>query len=280
MINKLPLYEITVSETDEAFVDAIALVDNPAIESNFLAFSEHKELRFAYDDEKQELMGAAMIPDLKIFRKDESGNGYEVFFSKKTIRQIAQIFFSKGFQKNLNMSHTPTPANSYVFQSYIVDAEKGIHSPKGLNVPDGSWIVGVKVTSPEVWSDVKNGKVKGFSVEGLFNLSPATEDQDHRPVGGHRQPDLGRRRDLSHRDRQMVEQARRGRRGARRRRSPRAARRFGRRRSRRSRPLYRSGGNRRRRRHCARQLARNHPRHRRHHRPAGSGLRELHHVCL
>lgn len=179
MTKNLPLYEITVDENQEAFVDAIAFVDKPAIESNFLAFNEQKELSFAFDDEKKELLGAAMIPDLKIFRKDESGNGYEVFFSKETIRKTSQIFFSKGFQNNLNISHSATPANSYVFQSYIVDSDKGINPPKGIDVPDGAWIVGVKVEDEAIWNDVKSGKIKGFSVEGLFNLSPAKVKQEH-----------------------------------------------------------------------------------------------------
>ena len=179
MTKKLPLYEITVDENEEAFVDAIAFVDKPAIESNFLAFSEQKELSFSLDNEKMELIGAAMIPNLKIFRKDESGNGYEVFFSKDTIRKTAQIFFSKGFQGNLNISHSATPANSYVFQSYIVDNEKGINSPSSIDAPDGSWVIGVKVQDEAVWNDIKSGKVKGFSVEGLFNLTPAKIKQEH-----------------------------------------------------------------------------------------------------
>ncbi|RYE51543.1 MAG: hypothetical protein EOP48_18065 [Sphingobacteriales bacterium] len=78
----------------------------------------------------------------------------------------------------MNLDHTATPAKSFVFQSYIVDSNKGMTSPKGLNLPDGSWVVGVKVTDDGVWNDIKSGKRKGFSVEGLFEYFNKHQDED------------------------------------------------------------------------------------------------------
>lgn len=168
---KLPVYELRINEDNESFVDAIAMVESPAIESDFLAFSKEQErLLFSTNDEKMELLGAAMVPDMKIYRRDKNGSEYNVFFSKDTIRQISQVFMKRGFQTNMNLDHTTTPAKSFIFQSYIVDESKGMTSPKGLDLPDGTWVVGVKVTDPQVWNDVKSGKVKGFSVEGLFEF--------------------------------------------------------------------------------------------------------------
>lgn len=174
----LPVYELKINETADSFVDAIALVDSPAIESDFLAFSQQqKGLTFSVDDEKQELIGAAMIPDMKIYRNSPDG-GYYVFFSKDTIRNIAQVFFKKGFQGNMNLDHeSDKPADSYIYQSYIVDNSKGISGPNGLNLPDGSWVVGAKVDNPDVWGDIKSGKRKGFSVEGIFELLKADFDK-------------------------------------------------------------------------------------------------------
>lgn len=177
---KLPLYEIFIDESKESFVDAVALVDEPAIESNFFAISnEQKNLTFSVGDVKKELVGAAMIPDMHIFRKTENGEGYNVYFSKDTIRQIAQVFFKKGFQANINLSHSDVPANSFIFQSYIVDDALGISSPKGLNLPDGSWVVGMKVTDDNTWNEIKAGKLKGFSVEGLFQMMESEIEQKH-----------------------------------------------------------------------------------------------------
>lgn len=172
MIKDIPLYECKINEDENAFVEAIALVESPAIESDFIAFSQHqKDLTFSLNDEMMELIGAAMIPDKNIYRKDKAGQEYYVYFSKDTIRKIVQVFSKKGFQTNINLEHNEnSPANSFVFQSYIVDETKGMTSPTGLNLPDGSWVVGVKVTDSNVWADIKAGKIKGFSVEGLFEL--------------------------------------------------------------------------------------------------------------
>lgn len=167
----LPVYELRINENMEAIVDAIALVENPAIESDFIAFSKEQEnISFSMDDENMELLGAAMIPNLKMYRKNKEGVEYYAFFTAPTIRQIAQVFSKNGFQSNLNIAHTPTPAHSYIFQNYIVDESKGMFSPKGLNLPDGSWAIGVKVTDKKVWQNIKEGKIKGFSVEGVFEL--------------------------------------------------------------------------------------------------------------
>ena len=172
---ELQTFEIEINEDAESFVFAVALVKQPAIESNFIAFSKEQEfLTFAADDEQMELIGAAMIPNMKILRKADDGTPYNVIFSKDNIRKASQIFFKKALQGNLNMNHTDIPADSFIFQSYLVDEAKGISSPKGLNLPDGSWVIGTKVTNPDVWKDVKTGKVKGFSVEGLFKLIDTT----------------------------------------------------------------------------------------------------------
>jgi hypothetical protein len=184
MLNKkLPLVELTIDPTEDSFVSAIALVENPAVESDFIAFS--KSLQFATNDEKQELLGIALIPNKPIYRNSPEMGEYACTFSTDTVRQIAQIYAQKGLFNNTNIEHTSIPAGSFVFQSYITDASKGISAPKGIDAPDGSWIVGVKVIDPATWNDVKSGAVKGFSVEGIFklidtnttvNMSKMTED--------------------------------------------------------------------------------------------------------
>ncbi|RZK45903.1 MAG: hypothetical protein EOO97_00270 [Pedobacter sp.] len=178
---KLPVYELKINPANDSVVDAIALVEHPAIESDFLAFNSQapSKIQFAANDERMELLGPAMVPDQRIYRKDEDGSEYEVFFSKDTIREIAQVFFNRGFQKNMNLDHTATPAKSFIYQSYLVDSDKGMNSPKGLDLPDGSWVVGVKVTDADVWADIKAGKRKGFSVEGLFEFIQPSKMSRH-----------------------------------------------------------------------------------------------------
>lgn len=170
---QLPVLQVKIDAEKEFFIDAIALVDAPAIMSNFIALKEHKpeEVKrlLLSSDERRELLGAALIPDLQIYRKDpETGEEYYIVFDAETIREASQIFMRNGYQVNLNMQHTDKPAKSYVYQSYIVDNERGMLSPDGLNLPSGSWVIGVKVEDPETWEEVKAGRANGFSVEGLF----------------------------------------------------------------------------------------------------------------
>lgn len=169
MNRNLPTYELSIDDV-ESFVDFISIVEHPAIEKDFIAFSKEQKTHFNFNDEKMELIGPAMVPDQLIYRKNADGVEFQVFFTKDTIRTIAQSFFKRGFQSNLNIEHTEASADSYVFQSFIIDQSKGISF---MDLPDGTWVVGVKVNNESLWNDIKNGKRKGFSIEGVFNLTDA-----------------------------------------------------------------------------------------------------------
>lgn len=175
----LPLLELKINPNKGTLVSAIALVGSPAIESNFLAFSkeEPREIKFSINEERMELLGAAMIPDFAMYRNTKDVGEYMSVFSAETIREIAQTFAQKGFLNNMNLDHDQNKkANSFVFQSYIVDESKGINAPIGVDAPNGSWIIGVKVNDAAVWSDIKSGKTNGFSVEGFFDLFETSID--------------------------------------------------------------------------------------------------------
>jgi Putative phage serine protease XkdF len=180
----LPVYELMIDEEEGSVVNAISLVKQPAFESNFLAFNQDDKIeKFVTNDEKKELLGIAIIPEQRIYRRNSANEEYEVFFTAKTIRQIAQQYFKFGFQHSMNMHHSTVPASSFIFQSFIVDESKGVKSPSGLNAPDGSWIIGVKVEDDKIWNDIKSGVVKGFSIEGLFQYSQIeNEDKDDKEI--------------------------------------------------------------------------------------------------
>jgi hypothetical protein len=135
---------------------------------------------FAIQDEDEQIItGILMLADKIIYRNDENGE-YYVTFSKDTIKKIAQKFFTKGFQSNVNLMHDSGQRleGLTMFESWITDQKRGIQAMKGFeDVPDGSWFGSFKVNNPEVWQMIKEGKVKGFSVEGLFQMKP-TEKQD------------------------------------------------------------------------------------------------------
>jgi hypothetical protein len=179
MERNLPIYNLEIiSDVDSDMeVDYVALVDRPAIDKNFLAFNENtKQMTFAIQDEDEQIItGALMLADKPIYRNDENGE-YYVVFTKETIKQIAQKFFAKGYQSNVNLMHDSGQQlqGLTMFESWITDSKRGIQAMKGFeDVPDGSWFGSFKVNNPEVWQMVKDGKVKGFSVEGLFSYKKA-----------------------------------------------------------------------------------------------------------
>jgi hypothetical protein len=172
----MKILELIIDENqeDESGVDYIALVDSPAIQSNWMAFNEQKkvELKFKIQDEEKRIVsGYFMIADLPIARMDDEGKMFYVVFRKDTIEKIVNKFMRNGFNANINLMHDSNSiANGvYVIESLIIDSERGIKAPEGFEkVPNGSWWGSMRVENDEIWKQVKSGEFKGFSVEGMF----------------------------------------------------------------------------------------------------------------
>jgi hypothetical protein len=142
-----------------------------------LSWSESKirqieRQNFAIQSEEERIIsGPLMLADTPIYRNDDNGE-YYVVFTKETIKKIAQRFFKKGYQSNVNLMHEQgnLTEGMTMFESWIKDDKRGIKAMKGFeDVPDGSWFGSFKVDNDDVWQMVKDGKVRGFSVEGQFN---------------------------------------------------------------------------------------------------------------
>jgi hypothetical protein len=112
--------------------------------------------------------GALMVADLPIYRRDEDEE-YYVSFSAAEIKKIVQRFFKKGYQSKVNVEHSTPVDGVYMFESFIIDRDKGIMPPKGFeDISNGSWFGSFKIDNEKIWNEVKAGTFKGFSVEGLF----------------------------------------------------------------------------------------------------------------
>jgi len=158
-----------ILEDDDIGVEAISVVENPAIEEDFIALKK-QEYKFAEQDkEKRLLVGAALVPNKPIFRKNVDDE-YYIFFSKETVRKASQMFFKNGNQSQATLEHQVKLDGMTVVESWIVESEKDKSRHYGLDVPVGTWMVSMKVESDAVWQDyVKDGKVKGFSIEAYFS---------------------------------------------------------------------------------------------------------------
>ena len=156
-------------DNNEIGIEAISVVENPAIEEDFVALNSNIiELKEA-DKEKKLLVGALLIPNKPIYRRS-GDEEYYIYFSKDTVVKASQMYLMNGNQSKATLEHEHDINGLTLVESWIVEDEVHDKSRKfGMNVPVGTWMGSVKVNNDEVWNDfVKTGKVKGFSIEGYF----------------------------------------------------------------------------------------------------------------
>lgn len=167
-MEKLPIFRWKVDAEDESEVTAVALVDMPAIEMNWQAFNS--ELRFKADEKKQIISGPLMVAGLPIYRRNETGEYYGIF-EAEDIYNLRNKFSKNQFGSSVNKMHDPsqTVEGVYMIESFLIDSDRGINSPNGFKLPNGSWFGSYKVDNKDVWDNfINNGEFKGFSVEGMF----------------------------------------------------------------------------------------------------------------
>jgi hypothetical protein len=170
----LPIYELKISDA-ETEVDYVALVDEPAIQRDFVAFNKAQQ-KYQFNEEKRIISGPLMVPDMLIYRNNELFGEHYVKFSAQTIKDIVVKFFKKKYQSNVNIMHDTAlqVEGCTMFESFISDSERGILPMQGFeDMTNGTWFVSFYVDNNEVWSEIKAGTFKGFSVEGLFGYGKA-----------------------------------------------------------------------------------------------------------
>ena len=114
-------------------------------------------------------MGAALVPNKHIYRRDKKNEEYYIYFSEDTVRQASELFLMNSNQNNATYEHDKKLEGMSVVESWIIEDSKQDKSAKyGFDLPKGTWMISMKVNNEQVWSDVKAGKVKGFSIEGYF----------------------------------------------------------------------------------------------------------------
>lgn len=164
------IIELVLDEMQELMgIQAISIVENPAIEEDFVALKTQKIEFATQSDEKRILMGAALIPNKPIYRRNGEEEFY-VYFSRDTIRKASELFFQNGNQNKSTLEHQAELQGLSVVESWIIESEEQDKSRLyGLEMPVGTWMVSMKVNNEDIWNNyVKTGKVKGFSIEGYF----------------------------------------------------------------------------------------------------------------
>lgn len=171
--NNLPVYKLVINDDEQSGVKAISFVEYPATMMDWQAFSATPKYTFQIvSEEKRLVSGPAMVADMPIYRRDdETGQEYYVVFDAATIEKIRDKFSKKSLFHATNQMHNSDKQMEgvHMVESYLVDYNRGVMAPAMYpNITNGSWMVAYKVDNNQVWSDVKDGKFKGFSVEGYF----------------------------------------------------------------------------------------------------------------
>ena len=167
MAKKIKKYKVGIdSETY-----AISMVESPAIESDFVALSKEEEVKvFLESEERHMVYGAALIPDKDIYRNNGEQEFY-ISFTKESIEKMSQDFMKNYRQNEVTLDHEEMANDITITESWLVeDPYKDKANALGINVPQGTWMVGMKVNQIDVWERVKTGELKGFSVESMISL--------------------------------------------------------------------------------------------------------------
>lgn len=167
----MDIIELILDEEGEEMtgIEAVSIVESPAIESDFIALADQEVKLAKIDEEKRIVMGAALIPNKPIFRKRNDQMFY-VYFSEDTVRRSSELFFQNGNQSNATLEHQMKANGLTVVESWIKESEEKDKSAiYGLDAPVGSWLISMKITDDKLWGEIKEGKkYKGFSIEGFY----------------------------------------------------------------------------------------------------------------
>jgi hypothetical protein len=180
---KKDIRRFKVDDGDTLCYTAVALVESPAIQTDFIYFSNNEKVTieiFDIQKEKQIISGPMMIPNLPIKRRDDLTNEiYYGYFTEEDIFKCLVNMQKFSLNGTVNLGHNQAKYIDGITQLevFIIDTERGIMSPKGFNLPNGTLFATYKVDNKQVWEDVKNGTFKGFSVEGYFNSKSVKKEQ-------------------------------------------------------------------------------------------------------
>ena len=166
----MKIVELILDEDQEYNgIEAISVVENPAIEEDFIALKNQEVKLAEINKEKRILLGALLIPNKPIYRRNGEQE-YYIYFSKDTVRKASELYLMRGNQNNSTLEHQYELNGLSLVESWIIeDKEKDKTALYNMDLPLGTWVGAVKVNNDEVWNDyVKTGKVKGFSIEGYF----------------------------------------------------------------------------------------------------------------
>ena len=174
-MNEIPSIELF----DLGSLNNVALVTDPAIDELFVALSKEEIQLKVANEEKKIVCGPALIPNKNILRYNASEEPFYIYFSEDTVRHISEEFLKDGKTHAFNLQHQDDTEDLYITESWIVenpafDKSKAL----GMDLPAGTWMLSAKVANDSIWERVKNGELRGFSIDGLFTTERRDVDEE------------------------------------------------------------------------------------------------------
>jgi hypothetical protein len=169
-------------ENQELAIDAISLVTSPAIESEFVFFGKEKNnLTFAkVDEEKRMLISPALIPNKNIFRHNpNTQEDYYVYFSKDTVRKASELYLKHNNHHKATYQHQDRVSGVLTVESWIKEGDMDKSKLYGYDLPNGTWFVKMRIDNDELWTKIKDGELKGLSIEGYFTDKMESMSETH-----------------------------------------------------------------------------------------------------
>lgn len=177
-INGIPVYDAIISDEETGMI-RISLVDDPAVMSNFQAFSNKRPMTYSVVDEDKHLIrGCVMRADFPIYRRDEKVGEYYIIYKADQIRKMAEKYLAEGRCNNVNLMHEEgSDVDCVKMVQYFIKGD-GVAIEGYDDIADGSLFAEFHVVSEELWKEIKDGTFKGFSLEGVFDLEPDTDEDE------------------------------------------------------------------------------------------------------
>ena len=179
------IVELVIEENNEMLaIDAISLVSAPAIEENFVYFGKEKHnLTFAkVDEDKRMLVSPALIPNKQIFRYNpQTDSEYYVFFSKSTVRRAAELYLQHNNHHKATYEHQDRVSGVLTVESWIKEGDMDKSKMYGFDLPNGTWFVKMRIDNDDLWNKIKEGELKGLSIEGYF-VDKMQKMSDNKPT--------------------------------------------------------------------------------------------------
>tara|TARA_R110002110_G_scaffold142314_1_gene330559 strand:+ start:1629 stop:2342 length:714 start_codon:yes stop_codon:yes gene_type:complete len=171
-LKETKIVELVINEENESLaIDAISLVSAPAIEQDFVYFNKDKNnFTFAKIDEEQRMIvSPALIPNKQIYRYDaNTDSDYYVFFSPATVRKASELYLKHNNHHKATYQHEDRVSGVMTVESWVKEGDMDKSKLYGFDLPDGTWFVKMKVDNDELWSKIKDGELRGLSIEGYF----------------------------------------------------------------------------------------------------------------